>query len=76
MARYVVFGMFLLCDVFIDELVQNRGRPGIDHNLDHNVKAAWDMGYTGKGIVVTILDDGLERTHPDIMPNYVSTAFE
>uniref|UniRef100_A0A914XFY2 P/Homo B domain-containing protein n=1 Tax=Plectus sambesii TaxID=2011161 RepID=A0A914XFY2_9BILA len=47
-------------------LSPNRGRPG----LDHNVKAAWDLGYTGKGIVVTILDDGLERSHPDIMPNY------
>ncbi|PAV59977.1 hypothetical protein WR25_18047 isoform F [Diploscapter pachys] len=38
--------------------------------MDHNVKEAWDLGYTGKGIVVTILDDGLERTHPDILPNY------
>uniref|UniRef100_A0A914ELW8 P/Homo B domain-containing protein n=1 Tax=Acrobeloides nanus TaxID=290746 RepID=A0A914ELW8_9BILA len=38
--------------------------------MDHNVKEAWEMGYTGKGVVVTILDDGLERTHPDIAPNY------
>ena len=38
--------------------------------MDHNVKEAWDLGYTGKGVVVTILDDGLERTHPDIAPNY------
>ena len=38
--------------------------------MDHNVKEAWSLGYTGKGIVVTILDDGLERTHPDISPNY------
>ncbi|KAL3112240.1 hypothetical protein niasHT_017013 [Heterodera trifolii] len=38
--------------------------------MDHNVKEAWYLGYTGKGIVVTILDDGLERTHPDIGPNY------
>ena len=37
------------------------------------MKEAWDLGYTGKGIVVTILDDGLERTHPDILPNYVRT---
>lgn len=28
------------------------------------------MGYTGKGIVVTILDDGLEFKHPDIFPNH------
>uniref|UniRef100_A0A1I7WCK1 Peptidase_S8 domain-containing protein n=1 Tax=Heterorhabditis bacteriophora TaxID=37862 RepID=A0A1I7WCK1_HETBA len=42
--------------------------------MDHNVKEAWDLGYTGRGVVVTILDDGLERTHPDIAPNYVSDA--
>lgn len=30
------------------------------------------MGYTGKGVVVTILDDGIEKNHPDLMQNYVS----
>lgn len=39
------------------------------------MKEAWELGYTGKGVVVTILDDGLERTHPDIAPNYVSPEF-
>uniref|UniRef100_A0AC34QLT6 P/Homo B domain-containing protein n=1 Tax=Panagrolaimus sp. JU765 TaxID=591449 RepID=A0AC34QLT6_9BILA len=38
--------------------------------MDHNVKEAWRLGYSGKGVVVTILDDGLEHTHPDIAPNY------
>uniref|UniRef100_A0A0N4ZN75 P/Homo B domain-containing protein n=1 Tax=Parastrongyloides trichosuri TaxID=131310 RepID=A0A0N4ZN75_PARTI len=37
---------------------------------DHNVKEAWGLGYTGNGVVVTILDDGLEYNHPDIKPNY------
>ncbi|VDK42631.1 unnamed protein product [Anisakis simplex] len=45
-------------------------RATFDRGMDHNVKEAWDLGYTGRGIVVTILDDGLERTHPDIAPNY------
>lgn len=35
-----------------------------------NVQEAWLMGYTGKGVVVTILDDGLEKNHPDITQNY------
>ena len=35
-----------------------------------NVKKAWEMGYTGKGVVVTILDDGLEKDHPDISANF------
>ena len=37
-----------------------------------NVIPAWLNGYTGKNIVVTILDDGIERTHPDLERNYVS----
>ncbi|CAG9537960.1 unnamed protein product [Cercopithifilaria johnstoni] len=45
-----------------------------DRGLDHNVREAWDLGYTGRGVVVTILDDGLERTHPDIAPNYDAKA--
>lgn len=37
-----------------------------------NVAAAWSRGYTGKGVVVSVLDDGIEREHPDLKPNYVS----
>nr|AAB06591.1 prohormone convertase 1 [Aplysia californica] len=37
---------------------------------DLGVKAVWKKGITGKGIVVTILDDGIERTHPDLKSNY------
>lgn len=33
---------------------------------------AWKRGYTGKDVVVTILDDGIERNHPDLSQNYVS----
>lgn len=39
-----------------------------------NVVSAWREGITGKGIVVTILDDGLEKDHPDLILNYVSTT--
>uniref|UniRef100_A0A670YF98 SPC3 n=1 Tax=Pseudonaja textilis TaxID=8673 RepID=A0A670YF98_PSETE len=35
-----------------------------------NVLGAWQRGYTGKGVVVTILDDGIERNHPDLIQNY------
>lgn len=37
-----------------------------------NVIPAWREGITGKGVVVTILDDGLETDHPDLERNYVS----
>lgn len=45
---------------------------GAKNGFDLNVMAAWKMGYTGKGIVITILDDGLEKDHPDLQANYVS----
>ncbi|XP_034381952.1 proprotein convertase subtilisin/kexin type 6 [Cyclopterus lumpus] len=35
-----------------------------------NILAAWQRGYTGKNVVVTILDDGIERNHPDLAQNY------
>uniref|UniRef100_A0A672HQ42 Furin (paired basic amino acid cleaving enzyme) a n=1 Tax=Salarias fasciatus TaxID=181472 RepID=A0A672HQ42_SALFA len=43
------------------------------YNGDHrdlNAKAAWQLGYTGKGVVVSILDDGIEKNHPDLSDNY------
>lgn len=36
------------------------------------VISVWKEGITGKGVVVTILDDGLETDHPDLQQNYVS----
>lgn len=49
---------------------------GAKNGFDLNVMAAWRMGYTGKGIVITILDDGLEKDHPDLQANYVSKREE
>jgi len=42
--------------------------------LDMNVEAAWDKGYSGKGVTVTILDDGVEWNHPDLSRNYREVA--
>ncbi|KAL8609162.1 hypothetical protein ACOMHN_032378 [Nucella lapillus] len=35
-----------------------------------NVQDVWAQNITGRGVVVTIVDDGLEHTHPDLKPNY------
>lgn len=40
-----------------------------------NIVGAWKRGYTGKDVVVTILDDGIERNHPDLIQNYVSLFY-
>lgn len=51
----------------------NKGAHG---HYDMNVVEAWKQGYTGKGVVVTILDDGIERTHTDLISNYDPDASE
>uniref|UniRef100_A0A665TQY3 Furin-like n=1 Tax=Echeneis naucrates TaxID=173247 RepID=A0A665TQY3_ECHNA len=44
------------------------------NHRDLNAKAAWQLGYTGKGVVVSILDDGIEKNHSDLMENYDPNA--
>ena len=34
------------------------------------LQPAWELGYTGKKVVVTILDDGIQYNHPDLQQNY------
>eukprot|EP00047_Mylnosiga_fluctuans_P004265 m.233535 g.233535 ORF g.233535 m.233535 type:complete len:1481 (-) comp12531_c0_seq1:233-4675(-) len=43
-------------------------------NQDINVMPAWNAGYTGEGVVVTVVDDGIEYTHPDLKDNYLAAA--
>jgi subtilisin-like proprotein convertase family protein len=47
---------------------QRSGRRG----EDINVLPVWNQGITGQGIVIGIVDDGLDSTHPDLRPNYRS----
>lgn len=43
---------------------------GAKDGLDMNLAPAWQKGYTGKGVVVSILDDGIQTNHPDLAQNY------
>jgi len=46
-------------------------RPSIDlPKLDLHVIPVWAKNITGQGVVVTILDDGLEHNHTDLWANY------
>lgn len=46
-------------------------RASTDPRLpDMNVTSAWAQGYSGRGVSVTFLDDGLEWNHADLMANY------
>ncbi|XP_016148187.1 furin-like [Sinocyclocheilus grahami] len=55
------------------QLNDNRLNDNLQYNEDHrdlNVKEAWKQGFTGQGVVVSILDDGIEKNHPDLIQNY------
>lgn len=47
----------------------NTGQRGGLSRLDLNLLPAWQLGYTGAGIRVAINDDGMDLTHPDLLPN-------
>lgn len=47
---------------------------GAKDGYDMNIAPAWQKGYTGKGVVVSILDDGIQTNHPDLALNYVSSV--
>ncbi|KAL2090314.1 hypothetical protein ACEWY4_015002 [Coilia grayii] len=46
----------------------------LSESFGHNIVVAWSRGYTGKGVVVSVLDDGLEKNHPDLAANYDPAA--
>lgn len=48
------------------------GYEGASGNL--GVLEATKLGYTGKGVVVSIVDDGLDYHHPDLYANYDKEA--
>ncbi|HEY6565735.1 MAG TPA: S8 family serine peptidase, partial [Pirellulaceae bacterium] len=50
---------------------QWQGTPGIDVNIER----AWD-NYTGAGVVIGIVDDGVQRSHPDLQPNSWTNPLE
>ena len=37
-----------------------------------NLRQVWQQGITGKGVVVAVVDDGLQQSHPELRDNYVS----
>jgi subtilisin family serine protease len=42
-------------------------------NADCNVEAAWNLGYTGSGIKVAVIDKSIfENNHPDISSKYIN----
>ena len=57
-------------EVFNDQWhLQNTGQTFGTSGEDANVTSVWNS-YTGNGIIISVVDDGLDKDHPDISPNY------
>lgn len=55
--------------------VANLGGDGWSLDLV-NAPEAWAQGYTGQGITVAVIDDGVDYTHPDLAANIWVNADE
>lgn len=52
----------------------NTGQASGPAGVDMNVVPVWKNNITGRGIVIAVLDDGLDWTHPDLEANYDAQA--
>ena len=57
---------------YVDDITGKRRKDQFNDGFKHDmgIAAAWKMGYSGKGVVVSIIDDGIEYTHDDLKKNY------
>nr|XP_014345732.1 PREDICTED: neuroendocrine convertase 1-like [Latimeria chalumnae] len=49
----------------------NRGQYGRPKRFDLNIMPVWKKNITGKGVVVTVIDDGVDHTNKDLKKNFV-----
>lgn len=59
-------GVNLFASLYSEQWAYNNtDYPGVDLNI----LTAWEE-FTGKGVLVGLIDDGVEYTHPDLIDNY------
>ena len=50
--------------------LENSGQTSGLSGEDANVTGVWDA-YNGSGVVISVIDDGVDHDHPDLNPNYI-----
>ena len=54
--------------------LKNTGQSGGTLGADANVFPVWESGRHGEGVVISIVDDGVESAHPDLTDRIVPQA--
>jgi len=52
--------------------LENLGQTGGVVAADARVRPAWDAGFSGEGVVIAIVDEGIQYRHPDLEANWLS----
>ena len=70
---------FVPNDPYFHKNTPSSGWPGQWHLInewvsgrDIRVQGAWNRDITGTGVIIGVVDDCLQTSHPDLSPNYVS----
>lgn len=59
----------------VNQVFDQLPQYALDSNHMH-AKAAWDLGYTGKGVTVAVIDDPADVSHPDLRPTWGGKAYD
>jgi hypothetical protein len=54
--------------------IYNDGQEGAVPGNDINAMDAYAHGYTGSGVIIQFVDDGLQRSHPEFSSKFVANA--